>query len=70
MPTKINVVGLSLIEWIRTRRDFLLDNNELAESARAWVLATLDENRRAVGMLNPMPDTTKVRTRGEKGRHL
>ena len=36
-------------------------------------LATFDENRRAVGMLNPMRDKNvkmKARTGGKKGRHL
>ena len=34
-------------------------------------LATLDENRRAVGLLNLMRDKVeKARTGGEKGRHL
>ena len=33
-------------------------------------LATFDENRRAVGLLNPMRDKLKACTEGEKGRHL
>ena len=34
-------------------------------------LYTFDENRRAVGMLNPMRDKkTKARNGGEMGRHL
>ena len=39
--------------------------------ARERELATFDENRRAVGMLNPMRDKKiKARTGGEKGGHL
>ena len=39
-----------------TRRDFFLHKNWLAESARERELATFDENRRPVGMLNPVGD--------------
>ena len=47
--------------------------------ARERELATFDESRRAVGMLNPMRDTNegilcamlmKARTEGEEERHL
>ena len=33
-------------------------------------LATFDENRRAVGQVNPMRDNLKSCTEGEKRRHL
>ena len=42
-----------------------------SRKARERELATFDENRRAVGMLNPMRDKRlKARTEAEKGRNL
>ena len=48
---------------------FLAKKNDWRK-ARERELATFDENRRAVGMLNPMRDKKKARTGGEKERHL
>ena len=55
-----------------TCRDFFLGwKNWFKRKARERELARFDENRRAVGMLNPMGDKNlKARTGGEKGRHL
>ena len=42
-----------------------------SRKAREREFATFDENRRAVGMLNPMRDKKrKEYTGGKKGRHL
>ena len=38
--------------------------------ARERELATFDENRQAVGMLNPMRDKNEGTYRGRRGRHL
>ena len=63
--TSTSSVLFSPIAHTRTRRDILLHKNWLAEN-RDPELATLDESRRAVGMLNPMSDKMKVRTGGRR----
>ena len=52
MPTKINFVGSSIAECIAGRTFSCTKIG--AREARERELETLDENRRAVGMLNPM----------------
>ena len=53
---------LRSISWVQVSPSAFLHNNRLAETAKAWVSYTFDENRRAVGMLNPM--------RHKKWRHV
>ena len=55
-------VSPSAYSYVRT---FSCTNLIYAESARAWVI--LDENRRAVGMLNPMHDKKRRHVPGGRG---
>ena len=60
MSCKINFAS-SISPSAHTRRDFFLQ----LRKARERELATVDENRRAVGMLNPMRDKIEGTYRGE-----
>ena len=51
---KINFVGSRLVEFILVRTFSCIKIDEW--KARKRELATFDENRRAVGMLNPVRD--------------
>ena len=56
---------------VHARRDFFLHKEIDWRKARERELATLDENRRAVGTLNPVRHkNVKARAGGGKGRHL
>ena len=69
MPIKINFVGSSLPECMLVGT--FSRKNKMIGGKLERELATLDENRRAVGMLKPMRDKQmETRTGGEKGRHL
>ena len=59
MSCKINFAS-SISPSAHTRRDFFLQ----LRKARERELATVDENRRAVGMLNPMRDKIEGTYRG------
>ena len=55
----------------RIVRDFSCTKEIDKRKARERELAAFDENRRALGMLNPMRDKKiKARAGGGKGRHL
>ena len=69
MPININFGGPSLTECMLG--DFSRIKKIDSRKARERELAAFDENRRAVGVLDPMRDKNlKARTGGEKGRHL
>ena len=53
---------------VHARRGFFLHKQIDQRKARDREVATFDENRRAVGMLDPMRDKTEARPGGEKGR--
>ena len=67
MPTRINFVG-SILTECTYRRDFFL-HKKLTSGKRESVsyVATFDENRRAVGMLNPMHNKNEGTYRGGEG---
>ena len=64
MPTNINFVGSSLTECIIVRMFSSILAKIDERKARKSELATFDENRRAVGMLNPMRDKKNESTCG------
>ena len=65
MPTKINFASsiLPSAQLVGTFSCIKIDE----QKARERELATFDENRRAVGMLNPMCDKNEGTYRGEEG---
>ena len=64
MPTKINFASSIITE--STYSDFLHKKND-ERKARERELASFDENRRAVGTLNPMRVKNEGTYRGGKG---
>ena len=63
MPIKIDFVGSSLTDCMLVRGTFSCIKIDWRK-ARERELATLNENRRAVGMLKPMRDKNKGTHRG------
>ena len=70
ITTKVDFAGSSPPKCIhtRTRRAFLVQKN-VSRKSRDREFAKFDENRRPLGVLNPLRVKLSPRTGGEKRRH-
>ena len=66
--TRVGLVG-KLIPYIRNTNTYVLLHLKYS-ALLLYLHATFDENRRAVGMVNPMVKKNEGTNRGEKGPDL